>query len=206
MEPDFAQMSLIPAIVQDARNGSVLMLGYMNEEAYRTTVATGFVTFYSRSRARLWTKGETSGAKLRLVEMALDCDRDALLVRSEPLGPTCHKGSTSCFGEAEPSEPSRGGLGGLEDRLKARLRDQADDSYSFRTVRAGPSRLGQKIGEEGVELALAVASGNRTATVEEAADLVFHVTLALIDRGLSWRDVEQCLVGRRSASESRELR
>lgn len=175
---------LLPAIVQDGE-GVVRMLGYMDREALEATTETGFVTFFSRSKGRLWVKGETSGNRLRLRAIAADCDGDALLVQADAEGPTCHTGASSCFGASPPFFP-----GGLEHVVRARMaKASAGESYTARLVAAGPGRIAQKVGEEGVELALAGASGNRADIIAEAADLAFHVTLLLAERGIDWREV-----------------
>jgi len=173
--------NLIPAVIQDARSGRVLMLGYMNPEALRRTRETRRVTFYSRSRATLWEKGETSGNWLELVEILPDCDADALLVRAAPHGPTCHTGSTSCFGD--PQRPALGEvLGELCDLIEERKRERPAGSYTTRLLDGGATAIGRKVTEEALELTLeAVASGERTD--EEAADLFYHtlVLLAAMD-------------------------
>ncbi len=164
---------LLPAIVQDAHNASVLMLGYMSEEALRQTLETELVTFYSRSRAQLWQKGETSGNALKLVSIAADCDRDALLVLAEPVGPTCHLGTRTCFGES-----GFGGaawLGELDKIIAARVGADPDQSYTAKLL-AGPiDRAAQKVGEEGVEVALAAMKDGEEELSEEVADLLYHV-------------------------------
>jgi phosphoribosyl-ATP pyrophosphohydrolase/phosphoribosyl-AMP cyclohydrolase len=178
---------LIPAVVQDGRTLQLLMLGYMDEEALRRTLATGFVTFFSRSKGRLWQKGETSGNRLAVRGVFADCDADALLVQAEPEGPTCHLGTVSCF-----SEEDAGGVGWLA-RLARIVRQRAvedgEGSYTARLLREGPLRIAQKVGEEGVELALAGAARDRDACIEEAADLIYHLTVLMEARGFGWEDV-----------------
>lgn len=189
---DWSKMDrLVPAVVQDEGTLQLLMLGYMNEEALRQTLESGFATFYSRSKARLWTKGETSGHHLRVSAVFADCDGDALLVRAVPQGPTCHLDTQSCFTEDEAD-----GVGWLV-RL-ARIvaeRSEADpkESYTARLLGEGRQRIAQKVGEEGVELALAGASGERRACVEEAADLIYHLTVLMQARGFGWDDVAAVL-------------
>jgi len=186
---------LLPAVVQDAGDGAVLMVGYMSRESLERTLADGLVTFYSRSRATLWRKGETSGNVLRLVEIAPDCDGDTLLVRARPAGPTCHLGSRTCF-DGDESSALPGFLGQLEAVIGSRLREAPDGSYVARLVESGRQRVAQKVGEEGVEFALAAAVGDREATLEEGADLLFHLMVALREQGLTLSDVITRLEGR----------
>jgi phosphoribosyl-ATP pyrophosphohydrolase/phosphoribosyl-AMP cyclohydrolase len=182
---------LVPAIVQDAVSGHVLMLGYMNREAYRHTLATGRVTFYSRSRQSLWQKGETSGNVLELTGMRADCDGDTLLVTARPAGPTCHKGWVSCFGDDLPG--SAGFAGELEAIIAGRLEARPEGSYVTSLAEAGPRRVAQKVGEEGVETALAGAAGEPDELIDEAADLLFHLQVLLALRGKGLADVLACL-------------
>ena len=184
---------LMPAIVQDAASGEVRMLGYMNREALDATIASGKVTFFSRSKKRLWVKGETSGNLLHLVDVRTDCDGDAVLVRARPAGPTCHTGTDSCFGESEPTHF----LDSLEARLRTRAAADPSDSYTARLMAEGVKRIAQKVGEEGVESALAAVAGDKAETTSEVADLAYHVTLLLIASGLSWSDVAAELGRRR---------
>lgn len=189
---------LLPAVVQDAANGQVLMLGYMNREALERTLAGGEVVFFSRSRGRLWRKGETSGNTLGLVDAAADCDGDTLRIRARPAGPVCHLGTRSCFGEDAAGPP--GFLGELEAVIHRRLEDAAEgrpgDSYTARLAAAGRQRIAQKLGEEAVETALALAGEGGEALVEEAADLVYHLLVGLAVSGRSLDDVIRCLEGR----------
>lgn len=185
---------LVPAIVQDADSGEVLMLGYMNEAALAATRATGRVTFFSRSKERLWTKGESSGHFLELVELATDCDDDALLVRARPHGPTCHEGTRTCFGEAW--RPPLAFLGALDRFIAVRERERPEGSYTTRLFAAGTRRIAQKVGEEGVETALAAAGGDRQELIDESADLLYHLIVLLRDAGLSLADVAQRLEAR----------
>jgi len=185
---DWAKMDgLLPAVVQDAATLQLLMLGYMNAEALRRTLESGQVTFYSRSKDRLWTKGETSGNYLRLRAVFADCDNDALLVRADPDGPTCHLGTDSCFTAEGPD--GVGWLAGLAQIVHARAGADSDSSYTARLMKEGISRIAQKIGEEGVELALAGVSGDKDACVSEAADLIYHLTVLMEVRGFGWDDV-----------------
>ena len=176
---------LLPAIVQHARTGRVLMLGYMNEAALRETLARGRVVFYSRSRQALWTKGETSGHFLNLVELSTDCDSDALLVLADPIGPTCHKGTESCFADSTPADAQRlAFLGLLENIIANRIADQPEGSYTAKLFAKGTGRIAQKVGEEGVETALAAVSRDDEALVGECADLLFHLLVLLKSREL----------------------
>lgn len=177
---------LIPAIVQDARTGRVLMLGYMNRDALRKTLAEKRVTFFSRSKNRLWTKGETSSNFLHLIDVAADCDDDTLLVTANPDGPTCHKGTVSCFGDATGTEAGKlAFLSQLETVIAQRISDRPEGSYTARIWSQGPTRIAQKVGEEGVEVALAAVTQADDHLIGEAADLLFHLTLLLKSRNLS---------------------
>lgn len=177
---------LLPAVVQHWRSGAVLMQGWMNEAALRTTLTSGRVTFYSRSKQRLWTKGETSQHFLLLREVHTDCDSDSLLLRVDPQGPTCHLGSESCFGAAAVRVP--GFLGELDALVAARDHERPAGSYTTQLFEAGLRRVAQKVGEEGVETALAAVAQDAPALVGEAADLLFHLTVLLRARGLSLAD------------------
>lgn len=184
---------LLPAIVQHEQTGAVLMLGYMNRDALDQTLACGEAVFFSRSRGRLWRKGETSGNVLKVVEIHMDCDADTLLVRAAPVGPTCHLGTRSCFGERVPATL----LDELEGVIAARLGERPEDSYVARLAAAGPVRAAQKLGEEGVETALAAVTGDADALAGEAADLLFHLLVLLQLKGLGLEDVLRRLAGRR---------
>lgn len=192
---------LLPAVVQDAASGAVLMLGYMNREALAQTLATGVVTFYSRSRRALWVKGETSGNRLRLRGVHADCDGDALLVQADPAGPVCHAGTTTCFADAAaPAAAALAFLPKLEDVIDARIADSPAGSYTAKLHAEGARRMAQKVGEEGVEFALAAAGGSDADVTAEAADLLFHLMLALRARGLSLAEVVGTLEWRHSAA------
>jgi len=185
---------LLPAIVQDHETARVLMLGYMNREALAATLASGFVTFFSRSKGRLWRKGETSGNRLALVGVLPDCDGDALLVTARPAGPTCHLGSESCFG-AEGT----GGIGflpRLSRIVAARATTDPAESYTARLLAEGLPRIAQKVGEEGVELALAALARDADGCAEEAADLIYHLIVLMQARGFDWTDVTAKLEAR----------
>lgn len=187
------QSGLLPAIVQDARTRKVLMLGYMSREALQATLDRGEVTFHSRSKQRLWTKGESSGHTLRLVGIETDCDRDTLLVQAQPQGPTCHLGRDSCFPQA-PGD----GLAELEAVVAQRERERPVGSYTTRLFEAGMKRIAQKVGEEGLEVALAAVVEDDAVLLGEAADLVYHLTVLLRARGLGMADVERTLATRRA--------
>lgn len=183
---------LLPAIVQDADTLRVLMLGYMNAGALEATRATGKVTFWSRSRNRLWTKGETSGHVLSLVSIDLDCDGDALLVLARPHGPTCHLQRPSCFPGAPGSV-----LAELSGLVRSREAERPEGSYTTRLFAEGVRRIAQKVGEEGVEIALAAVAQDDDALLGEAADLVFHLLVLLRARGLGLVELETVLARRR---------
>jgi len=180
------QDGLMPAIVQHAQTGTVLMQGYMNREALQVTLASGRVTFFSRSRQCLWTKGETSGNFLNLTAIAADCDHDSLLLAARPDGPTCHTGAESCFGES--AVLARSGfdfLARLEDVIAQRVAERPEGSYTARLWNEGRTRLAQKVGEEGIEVALAAVTQTDDKLLGESADLLFHLALLLKNRGLS---------------------
>lgn len=182
------QDGLLPAIVQDARDLRVLMLGYMNREALAETLASGKVTFYSRSKQRLWTKGESSGHVLTLQAIDIDCDNDTVLIQAIPHGPTCHLQRPSCFPDA-PADF----LGELDALVQSRHEQRPEGSYTTRLFEAGTKRMAQKVGEEGVETAIAALAESDELLLGEAADLVFHLTVLLRSRGLSLADVKDVL-------------
>ena len=177
---------LLPLIVQHAHDGRVLMLGFANRDALALTQETGEVHFWSRSKQRLWRKGESSGHVLKLVSIAADCDRDALLCQALPVGPTCHRGTASCFDGEEPAHPW---LNELEALIDSRAGGDPESSYVARLLAAPAARRAQKVGEEGVETALAAVSGNADALRGEAADLLFHLLVLLRGGGLRFSDV-----------------
>lgn len=185
---------LIPAIVQDAGTRQVLMLGYMNREALAATLESGFVTFFSRSKGRLWQKGESSSNRLKLRTILPDCDNDALLVTAIPEGPTCHLGTTSCFGTA--GAEGVGFLAHLSRVVAERAQGDASESYTARLIGEGLPRIAQKVGEEGVEIALAAVTRDREGCVEEAADLLYHLSVLMEARGFNWDDVTAKLAER----------
>lgn len=180
---------LVPAIVQDFLSSQVLMLGYMDQAALEKTFATGHVTFFSRSKQRLWTKGETSGHVLALQNIALDCDNDTLLVKVIPAGPTCHKGTTTCWDGDASEESHMVWLHQLEKLLLARKSANPETSYTASLYQRGTKRMAQKVGEEGVEVALAATAGDRQELICESADLMYHLLVLLNDQDLSLIDV-----------------
>ncbi len=174
---------LVPVIVQDVRNLRVLMLGYMNAEALQATKDSGLITFYSRSKQRLWQKGETSGHVLRLKDLRLDCDADTLLALAEPAGPVCHNGTTTCFGDDET--PSLATLADLAATIRERRSGTATNSYTASLFASGLTRIAQKVGEEGVEVALAGATGGANLA-SESADLLYHLLVLLEASDTDW--------------------
>ena len=184
MKIDFEKMGgLVPAIVQDAVTKNVLMLGFMNEEAYERTVQTGRVTFWSRSRQTLWTKGETSGNFLELVSIAVDCDNDTLLVKAHPMGPTCHKGTDTCWGEENEANPMLF-LTELQDFIDRRHEEMPEGSYTTRLFRDGTNKIAQKVGEEALETVIEATNGNSEHLIYEASDLLYHLLVLLTHKGL----------------------
>jgi len=197
MEIDFSRLAhgLIPAIVQDSETKNVLMLGYMNAEAYQKTIETGKVTFYSRSKQRLWTKGEESGHFLNLVDVKNDCDEDTLLIQAEPVGPTCHTGSDTCW--QTPNETSYGFISHLEDTIQSR-RENADSeqSYVASLFAKGINKIAQKVGEEAVEVVIEAKDANDELFLSESADLLFHYLILLQAKGYKLDDVISVLKDR----------
>jgi phosphoribosyl-AMP cyclohydrolase / phosphoribosyl-ATP pyrophosphohydrolase len=195
---DFAKGDgLVPAIVQDADNGAVLMMAYMNREALEQTVTRGRAVFFSRSKQRLWEKGETTGHTLDVVALALDCDRDTLLVTASPRGPACHNGTLTCFGDEPRSAATRlAFLAKLENVILQRASEKPEASYTARLLHKGVARVAQKVGEEGVELALAGVGEPEQKVIEESADLLFHMLVLLRARGISLIQVVRQLESR----------
>jgi len=185
---------LLPAVVQDAGTGQVLMLGYMDRAALEATFASGFATFFSRSKQRLWQKGETSGNRLAVQAVLADCDEDALLVRAVPEGPTCHLGTASCFGAEGPT--GVGFLGKLARIVHERAQADPAQSYTARLLNEGTQRAAQKVGEEGVEVALAAVARDAAGCAEEVADLIYHLTVLMEAKGIAWDDIAKVLAGR----------
>lgn len=198
---DFAKGDgLVSAVVQHADTGAVLMVGYMNREAFRETLSRRHVVFFSRSRQRLWEKGETSGHFLELDQIRADCDRDALLVTARPRGPVCHEGTATCFGDEAVTKGERlAFLGTLEAVIERRIAETPQGSYTARLFAQGPKRIAQKVGEEGLEVALAAAVETDDKVVLESADLIFHLLVLLRSRGLSFQSVVAELQSRHAA-------
>jgi phosphoribosyl-ATP pyrophosphohydrolase/phosphoribosyl-AMP cyclohydrolase len=191
---------LLPGIIQDARTEAVLMLGYLNRDALRATLERQRVVFYSRSKQRLWEKGETSGNTLELVSVTADCDNDTLLLRVNPAGPACHRNTLTCFGDGSlPASDGIGFLARLEKVIEARIAEDPEGSYTAKLYARGIKRMAQKVGEEGVEVALAAQAGNASELVSESADLLFHLTLLLRASGLSLASVTSELAARHRA-------
>ena len=185
---------LVPAIVQDQNTLQVLMLGYMDAEALAKTQETGLVTFWSRSQGKIWTKGETSGNYLHLVSLAVDCDKDTLLVRAIPDGPTCHTGSKTCWGDAVPE--SQGFIRELEAVVKDRHEQMPEKSYTTSLFKAGTPRMAQKVGEEAVETVIEAVKGDDERMIYEASDLIYHLLVLLVSKGYGIADLEKELVKR----------
>ncbi|AKQ45569.1 phosphoribosyl-ATP pyrophosphatase [Rufibacter radiotolerans] len=201
---------LVPAVIQNASDGKVLMLAYMNQEAYQKTQETGLVTFYSRSKNRLWTKGETSGNTLQVVQVELDCDRDTLLVLVNPTGPACHRNTETCFdkqnGEPSyhqrsfqnftPTEKALQFIASLEQTIKDRVKNPVEGSYTNFLFDKGLNKMAQKVGEEAVEVVIDAVAGKTDTMKGEAADLIFHLLVLLEASGLSLAEVVQVLESR----------
>jgi phosphoribosyl-ATP pyrophosphohydrolase/phosphoribosyl-AMP cyclohydrolase len=190
---------LIPAVIQHAKTGEVLMLGYMNQAALEQTVQTRLVTFFSRSKNRIWVKGESSGNHLDLIDVQEDCDQDALLVRAIPRGPTCHNGTTSCWGNALAPRSPWSFLSDLQSTIDSRFEKRPANSYVSTLIEEGLDRMAQKVGEEGVETVIAAKNPDDAALVGEAADLLFHLTVLLRARGLGLSAVVDKLKSRHAA-------
>lgn len=196
MKPDFQKSpdNLLPAIIQNASTGKVLMVGYMNEEAYEKTQKEGKVTFFSRSKQRLWTKGETSENYLHVVSIALDCDQDAILIQANPDGPTCHEGTETCFKDESP----KGFLHELQRVIGDRKVNPKEGSYTNLLFNKGTKKIAQKVGEEATEVILEAMDKNNELLIEETSDLLYHLITLLQDRGVSLEDVEAKLRERHS--------
>lgn len=189
MKIDFEKMGgLVPAVIQDVETKNVLMLGFMNKEAYQKTVETGHVTFWSRTRQTLWTKGETSGHFLNLVDMKVDCDNDTLLVKVNPIGPTCHTGTDTCWGESNDMN-SLLFLTELQDFINNRKEEMPEGSYTTKLFKDGVNKIAQKVGEEALETVIEATNGNSEHLVYEASDLLYHLLVLLTDKGLRIEDV-----------------
>lgn len=191
MNIDFAKgEGLVPAIIQDANTKVVLMLGYMNEAALKKTREEGRVTFFSRSKNRLWTKGETSGNFLNLVDIKSDCDRDTLLISVNPVGPACHTGSDTCFKETNRPDNF---LTHLENVIRDRKANPSEQSYTTSLFQKGINKIAQKVGEEAVELVIEAKDDNKELFLNEAADLTYHLLVLLVEKGYSWAEVMNVL-------------
>ncbi len=189
MNIDFDKMNgLVPAIIQDSVTKNVLMLGFMNEEAFKKTIATKRVTFYSRTRNCIWTKGETSGNYLELVSMTPDCDNDTLLVKAIPHGPTCHKGTDTCWGEDNKRNPILF-LSELQDFINKRHEEMPEKSYTTSLFKDGTNRMAQKVGEEALETVIEAVSGNNERMIYECSDMLYHLIVLLTSKGLRIEDV-----------------
>lgn len=180
---------LLPAIVQNAFDGRVLMQAFMNPAALQKTLQSGLVTFFSRSRQALWTKGETSGNQLQLKSVHTDCDHDCLLILAQPTGPTCHRGTTSCFDEEVAVFPDLAFLSELEELIANRDQNRPEGSYTTSLLESGVRRIAQKIGEEGVETALAASSGDDEEVCNESADLIYHLLVMLRARNINLQQI-----------------
>ncbi len=191
MNIDFKKMDgLVPAIIQDAQTQKVLMLGFMNEEAYTKTVETGKVTFWSRSRNCLWTKGETSGNFLNVVEILNDCDQDTLLIKARPDGPTCHTGADTCWNEKNAANPLLF-LSELSDFIEKRHEEMPEGSYTTKLFSSGINKIAQKVGEEALETVIEATNGSNDKLIYEASDLLYHLIVMLTDKGLRLEDVAE---------------
>lgn len=206
MEIDFNKMGgLVPAIIQDAKTKNVLMLGFMNKEAYEKTIETKKVTFWSRTRKCLWTKGETSGNFLKLVSMKVDCDNDTLLVRVNPVGPVCHKGTDTCWAEDNVYEPVNF-LAELQEFIAKRKQEMPEGSYTTALFRKGTKRIAQKVGEEALETVIEAVNGTNESLVYEASDLVYHLLVLLADKGLNIDDIAMELLKRHNPDWDKDRR
>lgn len=186
---------LVPAIIQDAKTKTVLMLGYMNEEALRKTEETGLVTFYSRSRQCLWTKGETSGNHLRMVSIKSDCDNDTLLIQANPDGPTCHTGTDTCWGEENNLNPLLF-LSELNDFIEQRYKEMPEGSYTTSLFKDGLNRMAQKVGEEALELVIEATNGTNERLIYEGSDMLYHLIVLLTSKGMRIEDMAAELMER----------
>lgn len=200
IEIDFDKMGgLVPAIIQDAVTKNVLMLGFMNEEAYQKTIDTKKVTFWSRTRNCLWTKGETSGNYLNLVDIRLDCDNDTLLVKVHPQGPTCHLGTDTCWGEDNSLNPILF-LSELQNFIDKRHQEMPENSYTTSLFKKGINKMAQKVGEEATETIIEATNGTNEQFVYESSDLLYHLIVMLTAKGLSIEDVASELIKRHDPS------
>lgn len=192
MQPDFSKLGgLVPAVIQSASSKNVLMVGFMNREAYEKTLTTGLVTFFSRTRNKLWTKGEESGHFLKVISVHTDCDNDTLLILAEPNGPTCHLGNESCFADTRYTGISF--LIDLESVIESRKREMPENSYTTQLFRQGINRIAQKVGEEAVELIVEAFNNDRERLINEAADLIYHFLVLLSLKNVKLEDVVEIL-------------
>ena len=210
MKIDFEKCGgLVPAIIQDAQTRKVLMLGYMNEEAYQKTIETKKVTFWSRSRNCLWTKGETSGNFLNLVDIKVDCDNDTLLIQANPDGPTCHKGTDTCWGEENTPMDNENPLmflKELQDFIVRRYEEMPEGSYTTSLFKDGVNRMAQKMGEEALETVIEATNGSRQKLVYEASDMIYHLIVLLTSKGLRIEDVAEELQKRHDPNWDKKRR
>lgn len=198
MKLDFEKMGgLVPAIIQDNNTGKVLMLGFMNEEALRETKESGMVTFFSRTKNRLWKKGETSGNTLQVVNMTADCDNDTLLIKATPAGPVCHTGSDTCFGEKNIEDVMFLKL--LQNFIEQRRQEMPEGSYTTTLFQKGVNRMAQKVGEEAVETVIEATNGTEEGFIYEASDLMYHLIVLLTSKGLRLEDLARELKKRHKA-------
>jgi phosphoribosyl-ATP pyrophosphohydrolase/phosphoribosyl-AMP cyclohydrolase len=188
---------LVPAIIQDNTTGKVLMLGFMNQEALRITQSTGLVTFFSRTKNRIWTKGETSGNTLHVSDILIDCDNDTLLIKATPKGPTCHTGSDTCFGET--NNPDLFFINYLQKFIQERKTLMPPNSYTTSLFNKGINRIAQKVGEEAVETVIEATNGTNGKLIEEASDLLYHLIVLLTEKNLSLEDLANELKKRHKA-------
>ena len=203
---DFNKMNgLVPAIIQDAVTKNVLMLGYMNQEAYKKTIETKKVTFWSRERKCLWTKGETSGNYLNLVNIKNDCDNDTLLISVQPEGPTCHTGTDTCWGETNNYNPILF-LSELQDFINQRYHDMPEDSYTTSLFKKGINRIAQKVGEEALETVIEATAGTKDKLVYEASDMLYHLIVLLTNKGLRIENLAQELLERHTPNWDKKRR
>ena len=203
---DFNKMNgLVPAIIQDAVTKNVLMLGYMNQEAYKKTIETKKVTFWSRERKCLWTKGETSGNYLNLVNIKNDCDNDTLLISVQPEGPTCHTGTDTCWGETNNCNPILF-LSELQDFINQRYHDMPEDSYTTSLFKKGVNRIAQKVGEEALETVIEATAGTKDKLVYEASDMLYHLIVLLTNKGLRIENLAQELLERHTPNWDKKRR
>lgn len=206
MKIDFEKMGgLVPAIIQDAVTQKVLMLGFMNEEAYQKTLDTKHVTFWSRTRNTLWTKGETSGNFLNLVDIKVDCDNDTLLILAHPDGPTCHTGTDTCWGEDNHANPLLF-LTELQDFINRRKEEMPEGSYTTKLFKEGINKIAQKVGEEALETVIEATNGTNDHLVYEASDLLYHLLVMLTEKGLRIEEVAQELQKRHDPNWDKKRR